>query len=90
MGPKREDVTREWRRLHNKELYDTYCSTNIIPVVKARRIRWTERAARMGDTRGAQHILMGRPDVKIPLGRPRRRWQNNIKMNLQKEWVREE
>ena len=62
MGPKREGVPREWRGLRNKELYDLYCSPNIIPVVKTRRIRWAERAARMGDNRVAQNILVERPE----------------------------
>ena len=72
MGPKMEDVTREWRRLH-KDLYTLYCSPNITAVIKTRRIRWTERAARMGDNGVELNILVGRPEVKRPLGRPRRR-----------------
>jgi len=64
MEPKMEDVIGEWRRLHNKELIDVYCSPNIIPVIKTRRIRWAERAARMGDNRCAYNILVGRPEVK--------------------------
>jgi hypothetical protein len=76
-------VFGEWRRLHNEELNDLYSSSNIIRVIKSRRMRWTGRVARMGEKRGAYRILVGRPEVRRPLGRPRRRWEGNIKMDLQ-------
>jgi hypothetical protein len=72
-GPKRDEVTGEWRRLHNEELNDRYSSTNIIRVIKSRKMRWAGHVARMGD-RGAYRVLVGRPEGKSPLGRPRRRW----------------
>jgi hypothetical protein len=82
-GPKRDGVTWEWRRLHNEELNDLYSSPNIIPVIKSRRMRWAGHAARMGEGKGAYRILVGRPEGRRPLGRPRRRWEDNIKMDLQ-------
>jgi hypothetical protein len=82
-GPKREEVTGEWRRLHNVELNDLYSSPNIIRVIKSRRMRWAGHAARMGEKRGAYRILVGRPQGRRPLGRPRCRWEDNIKMDLQ-------
>ena len=85
-GPKRDEVTGEWRRLHNKELYAVYSSPNIIGVIKSRRLRWAGHVARMGETRGAYRALVGKPEGWIPLGRPRRRWENNIKMIL-KKWA---
>jgi hypothetical protein len=81
-GPKRDEVTGEWRRLHNEELNDLYSSTNI-RVIKSRRMRWAEHVARMGDRRGAYWVLVGRPEGMRPLGRPRRRWEDNIKQDLQ-------
>jgi hypothetical protein len=82
-GPKRDEVTGEWRRLHNEELNNLYSSPNIIRVIKSRRMRWAGHVARMGEGRGAYRILVGRPEGRRPLGRPRRRWDDNIKMNLQ-------
>jgi hypothetical protein len=82
-GPKRDGVTVEWRRLHNEELYDLYSSPNIVRVIKSRRMRWAWHVARMGERRGAYRILVGRPKGRRPLGRPRRRWEGNIKINLQ-------
>jgi hypothetical protein len=82
-GPKRDEATGEWRRLHNEELNDLYSSQNIIRVIKSRRMRWAEPAARMGEKRGAYRILVGRPEGRRPLGRPRHRWEDNIKMYLQ-------
>jgi hypothetical protein len=70
-GPGRDEVTGEWRRLHNEELYDLHSSPNIIRVIKSRRMRWAEHVARMGEGRGAYRILVGRPEGKRPLGRPR-------------------
>jgi hypothetical protein len=81
-GPKRDEVTGEWRRLHNEELNDLYSSPNIIRVIKARRMRWAGHVARMGEGRDAYRILVGRPEGRRPLGRPRRR-EDNIKMDLQ-------
>jgi hypothetical protein len=82
-GPRREEVTGEWRRLHNEELNDLYSSPNIVPVIKSRRMRWAGHVARMGEERGAYRVLVGKPEGKRPLGRPRRRWVNNIRMDLQ-------
>jgi hypothetical protein len=81
-GPKRDEVTGEWRRLHNEKPNDLYSSPNIIRVIKSRRMRWAVHVARMGEWRGAYRILMKRPGGRRPLGRPRRRW-DNIKMDLQ-------
>jgi hypothetical protein len=80
-GPKRDEVTGEWRRLHNKELYALYLSPNIIRVMKSR-LRGTGHVARMGERRGAYRVLVGKPEGRRPLGRPRRRWEDNIKMDL--------
>jgi hypothetical protein len=74
-GPKRDDTTGEWRRLHNEELNDLYSSPNIIRVIKWRRMKWAEHVARMGAKRGAYRILVGRPEGRRPLGRPRCRWR---------------
>jgi hypothetical protein len=82
-GPKRDKVRGEWRRLHNKELNDLYSSPNIIRMIKSRRMRWAGHVARKRVGRGAYRILVGRPEGRRPLGRPRRRWENNIKMDLQ-------
>ena len=82
-GPRRDEVTREWRRLHNEELNDLYSSPNILRVIKSRRMRWAGHVARMGEERGAYRVLVGKPEEKRPLGRPRRRWVNNIRMDLQ-------
>jgi hypothetical protein len=86
-GPKRDEVTGEWRSLHNNELNGLYSSPNIIRVIKLRRMRWAEHVAHMGEKRGAYRILVGRR----PLGRPRCRWEDNIKMDLQEvgwgEWT---
>jgi hypothetical protein len=82
-GPRRDEVTGERRRLRNEELSDLYSSPNIIRVIKPRRMRWAGHVARMGEGRGAYRILVGRPERRRPLGRPRRRWEDNIKMDLQ-------
>ena len=81
--PKRDEVTGEWRKLHNVELSDLYSLPNIVRVVKSRRVRWAGQVARMGKGRGVHRVLVGKPDVKRPLGRPRRRWEDNIKMDLE-------
>ena len=82
-GPKRDEVTGEWRKLHNEELSDLYSLPNIVRVVKSRRMRWAGHVARMGEERGVHRVLVGKPEGKRPLGRPRRRWEDNIKMDLQ-------
>jgi hypothetical protein len=82
-GPKRDEVTGEWKRLHNEELNDLYSSPNIIRVIKARRMRWAGHVARMGKGRGAYRIFVGRPEGRRPLGRPRHRWEDNIKTDFQ-------
>ena len=82
-GPKRDGVTGELKKLHNKELSDLYSLPNIVRVVKSRRMRWAGHVARMGEGRGVHRVLVGKPEGKRPLGRPRRRWEDNIKMNLQ-------
>jgi hypothetical protein len=81
-GPKRDEVTGEWRRLHNKELYALYSLPNIIRVMKSRRLRWAGHVARMGERRGAYRDLVSKPEKKRPLERPWRSWEDNIKMNL--------
>src|SRR5215813_648463 len=81
-GPKRDEVTGEWRKLHNEELSDLYSLPNIVRVVKSRRMRWAGHVARMGEGRGVHRVLVGKPEGKRPLGRPRRRWEDNIKMDL--------
>ena len=73
-GPKRDEVTGEWRKLHNEELSDLYSVPNIVRVVKSRRMRWAGHVARMGQGRRVYRVLVGRPEGKRPLGRPRRRW----------------
>jgi hypothetical protein len=83
VGPKRDEATGEWRRLHNEELNDLYSSQNIIRVIKSRRMRWVVYVARMGENIGAYRIVVGRPEERRPLGRPRRRWEDNIKIDLQ-------
>jgi hypothetical protein len=72
-------VTEEWRRLHNEELNDLYSSLNIIWVIKSRRMRWAGHVASMGENRGAYRILVGRPEGRRPLGRPRCRWGTILK-----------
>jgi hypothetical protein len=72
-GPKRDDLTDEWRKLHNEELHDLYSSTSIIRIIKSRRMRWAEHVARMGERRNAYRLLVGKPEGKRPLGIPRRR-----------------
>jgi hypothetical protein len=81
-GPKRDEVTGGWRKLHNEELHGLYSSPSIIRVMKARRMRWAGHVARIGVVRGAYNILVGWPEGRRPLGTPRRRWEDNIKMDL--------
>ncbi|KAJ4434360.1 hypothetical protein ANN_22919 [Periplaneta americana] len=92
-GAKRDEVTGEWRKLHNTELHALYSSPDIIRDIKCRRLRWAGHVARMGESRNAYRVLVGRPEGKRPLGRPRRRWEDNIKMDLRevgyddREWI---
>ena len=82
-GPRRDEVTGEWRRLHNEELSDLYSSPNIVRVIKSRRMSWSGHLARMGEERGVYRFLVGKPEGKRPLGRPRLRSVGNIRMDLQ-------
>jgi hypothetical protein len=81
-GPRKDEVTGEWRRLHNEELNDLYSSPNTVWVIKSRRMRWAGHVARMGEERGAYRVLVGKPEGKRLLRRPRRRWVD-IWMDLQ-------
>jgi hypothetical protein len=80
--PKRDEVTGGWRKLHNEELHGLYSSPSIVRVIKARRMRWVGHVACIGEVRGAYNILVGRPEGRRPLGRPRHRWEDNIRMDL--------
>ncbi|KAJ4431659.1 hypothetical protein ANN_20258 [Periplaneta americana] len=92
-GAKRDEISREWRKLHNAELHALYSSPDIIRNIKSRRLRWAGHVACMGETRNAYRVLVGRPVGKRPLGRPRRRWEDNIKMDLRevgyddRDWI---
>jgi hypothetical protein len=92
-GSKRDEVTAEWRRLHNEEINDLYSSPNIVRVIKSRRMRWAGHVARMGEERGGYRVLMVKPELKRPLGRPRRRREDNIRIDLQevgcegRDWI---
>ena len=81
-GPKRDGVTGEWRTLHNEELNDLYSSRNIVRVIKSRRMRLAGHVARMEERRGVHKVFVGKPEVKRPLGRLRRSWGYNIKMDF--------
>jgi len=83
LGPKRDEVTGGWRNLHNEELSDGYFLPNIVRVAKSGRMRWAGHVTRLGQGRGVYRVLVGKPEGKIPMGRPRRRWEDNIKMDLQ-------
>jgi len=91
--PKRDKVTREWRKLHNEELNDLCSSPNIVRVIKLRRMRWVGHVARMGERRSLYRVLVGKPEGKRPIGRSKHRWEDNIKMDLQEvgcggmEWI---
>jgi len=93
-GPKRDEVIGEWRKLHNEELNVLYSSPNIVWVIKSRRMRWAGHVARMGEGRGVYRVLVGKLEGKRPLGRPRYRWEYNIKMDLQElgcegmDWIK--
>jgi len=92
-GPRRGEVTGEWRRLHNEELNDLYSTPNIVRVIKSRRTRWAGHVARMGEERVVYRILVGKPEGRRPLGRPSRRWADNIRTDLQevgcgyRDWI---
>jgi hypothetical protein len=94
LGPKRDEVTGEWRKLHNEELHNLYSSPDIIRQVKSRRMRWEGHVARMGEERNVYKVLVGKPEGKRPLGRPRRRWEDGIRMDLREiglggvDWIR--
>jgi hypothetical protein len=81
-GPKRDEVTGEWRRLHNKDCYALYSSPNIIWVIKSRRLRWAGHVACMGERRGAYRAFVGKPEGRKPLERHRHKWEDNIKIDL--------
>ena len=81
-GPKRDEVTGEWRKLHEEELNNLYSSPNIVRVIKSRRIRWAGHVVHMGEGRGVYRVLVGKPEGRRPLGRPRRRWEDNMRTDL--------
>jgi hypothetical protein len=81
-GSRRDEVTGEWRKLHNEELHDLYCSPSIIRIMKSKRMRWAGHVALMGEKRNAYSLLVEKLEEKRPLGRPRRKWVDNIRMDL--------
>jgi hypothetical protein len=81
-GPKRDEVTGEWRKFHNGELHDLYSSPDIIRQIKSRRMRWAGHVARMGEGGNVHMVLVGKPEGKRTLGKPRHRWEDGIKMDL--------
>jgi hypothetical protein len=81
-GPKRDEVTGGWRKLHNEELHSLFSIPTIIRIVKSRSMRWAGHVARMGEKRNASRIWVGKPESKRPLGRTSRRWVDNSKMEL--------
>jgi hypothetical protein len=93
-GPKRDEVTGEWRKLHNEELHNLYSSPDTIRQVKSMRMRWAGHVARMGEERKVYKFWVGKPEGKRPLGRPRRRWEDGIRMDLREigvgcvDWIR--
>jgi hypothetical protein len=93
-GPKRDEVTGEWKKLHNEELHNLYSSPDIIRQFTSRRMRWAGHVARMGEKRKVYKVLVGKPQVRRPLGRPRRWWEDGIRMDLREivsggvDWIR--
>jgi hypothetical protein len=81
-GLRRDEVTGEWRKLHNEELRDLYCSPSIIRIIKSRRMRWAGHVARMGEKKNEYRFVVVKPEGKRPLGRPSHRWVDNIKKDL--------
>jgi hypothetical protein len=81
-GPKRDEVTGGWRKLHSEELHNLYRSPDTTRVIKSRRMRWAGHVTRMWDIKNEYNIFTGKPEVTRPLGRPRRRWEDNTKMDL--------
>jgi hypothetical protein len=81
-GPKRDEVIGGWRKLHNEELHNLYCSQSVMRMIKSRRMRRAGHLARMGEKGNAYRILVGKPEGKRPLGRPRRMWEDNIRMDF--------
>jgi hypothetical protein len=87
-GPKRDEVTGEWRKLHSEELHILYSSPSIIRQIKSRRMRWAGHVACMGAERNVYRVLMGKPEGKRPLGRPRHRWEDGIRMGrMGSKWI---
>jgi hypothetical protein len=91
-GPKRDEVTQEWRKLHSEERNELYCSTDIVRVIKSRRMRWVGHVARIGNIKYAHGVFVGKPEGKRPLGIPGLRWEDNIKTDLQEvgggmDWI---
>ena len=82
-GPKRFEVTGEWRKQRNEEFNDLYSASNIIRVIKSPRMRWARHVARANERRVAYNVLVGKSEGRKPLGRPRRSWEDNIEMDLQ-------
>jgi hypothetical protein len=82
MSPERDDVTGEWRKLHSKELHNFYSLPKIIRQIKSRKMRWAVHVARMGEERKVYKVLVGNPEGKRPLGRPMRRWEDGIRMDI--------
>jgi hypothetical protein len=81
-GPNRDEVTGEWRKLHNEELRDLYSSPSMNRIIKSRRMRWAGHVARIGEKRNVYRLMVGKPEGKRPVGRPRRKWVDNIRMDL--------
>jgi hypothetical protein len=86
-GPNRDVVTGEWRKLHSGERHNLYSSPDIIRQIKSTRMRWAGHVARMGEGRNVYRVLVGKPEGKRPLGRPRRRWVDGLKMDLRGNWL---
>jgi hypothetical protein len=86
-GPRRGEVTGDWRKLHDEELHSLYSSPHIIRMIKSRRMRWAGQVTRMGEARNAYRILVGKPEGKRPLRSPRRRWVDNIRLHIKRDMV---